>query len=658
QHLTSQRFTCSKLKVLTMRLVPAAGGTFLVVPHVVGFAVRPFEAATMAAVPRQPFAVVRRHPAAVATASASPRMCYDGRGWLECSRTSRKRPWWATKAAATPSRSSTAVSMTSTPSATTAGREVSVEDHDPSRPAGLLRLAIVGENADELGLKIAERHGLVATSMDVLMKGRKGRKTDNVKAKAAAEWLGERPASNGGVLTGFPTTATQAELLEKQGVGVEQLVLLERAGAAPEEAASESEGGELHLLTSRLEGKVVKLPSQQDVDSLCDSAASLLAVSGGQQRSSAALRDVDDGPPPAAKAVETSTLPPSTLRDADMMMSPSELAVARAEAADPEPEDLEAADHRRARSRAGAKAKRAEKAAIRRKKRMANEAQQLDTPFYVAVAQGGPKARFRPPVPMVPSRITERLSSAASPGGSEEDATAADGGAAVNTRLDFGPLVLDSPASDCLLAAGITEPTGIQQAGMGPILNGESVILHAMTGSGKTLTFLLPLMQRWTPGLLSTSAAASASAGVNGERASDKAGGGVSGAPWQLLLALPTRELAVQVAREVVLLSGGLTASVELLVDANNLHDLSKVTAPIVVGSAKVLERRIRKSRPTVREDVLPRIKCIVVDEVDRLVDVLSKHAPAKEAEKRKRHARPIAALLERVLAANGEAQV
>ncbi|CBN74466.1 DEAD box helicase [Ectocarpus siliculosus] len=546
--------------------------------------------------------------------------------------------------------------MTSTPSATTAGREVPVQDHEPSRPAGLLRLAIVGENADELGLRIAERHGLVATSMDGLMKGRKGRKTDNVKAKAAAEWLGTCPASTGGVLTGFPTTATQAELLEKQGVGVEQLVLLERAGAAPEEAANESEGGELHLLTSRLEGKVVKLPSQQDVDSLCDSAASLLAASGGQQRSSAALRDVDDAPAPPAKAAETSALPPSTLRDADMMMSPSELAVARAEAADPEPEGVEAADHRRARSRAGAKAKRAEKAAIRRKKRMANEAQQLDTPFYVAVAQGGPKARFRPPVPMVPSRITERLSSAASPGSGEEDGGGG-GGAAVNTRLDFGPLVLDSPASDCLLAAGITEPTGIQQAGMGPILNGESVILHAMTGSGKTLTFLLPLMQRWTPGLLSTSAAAAASAGVNGERASDKAGGGVSHAPWQLLLALPTRELAVQVAREVVLLSGGLTASVELLVDANTFHDLSKVTAPIVVGSAKVLERRIRKSRPTVREDVLPRIKCIVVDEVDRLVDVLSKHAPAKEAEKRKRHARPIAALLERVLAANGEAQ-
>lgn len=55
---------------------------------------------------------------------------------------------------------------------------------------------------------------------------------------------------------------------------------------------------------------------------------------------------------------------------------------------------------------------------------------------------------------------------------------------------------------------------------------------------------------------------------------------------------------------------------------------------------------------------MLPRVKCIVVDEVDRLVDVVSKHAPTREAEKRKRHVRPIAALLERVLSANGEAQV
>lgn len=70
------------------------------------------------------------------------------------------------------------------------------------------------------------------------------------------------------------------------------------------------------------------------------------------------------------------------------------------------------------------------------------------------------------------------------------------------------------------------------------------------------------------------------------------------------------------------------------------------------------LDRLIRKSRPTVRAEVLPRVKCIVVDEVDRLVDVLSKHAPPKEVEKRKRHARPIAALLERALQSSPDVQV
>lgn len=60
---------------------------------------------------------------------------------------------------------------------------------------GGLRLAVVGENADELGLRLAERYGLAATSMDELMKGRKGRKTDNVKARAASEWLASRGAA-------------------------------------------------------------------------------------------------------------------------------------------------------------------------------------------------------------------------------------------------------------------------------------------------------------------------------------------------------------------------------------------------------------------------------------------------------------------------------
>lgn len=71
-----------------------------------------------------------------------------------------------------------------------------------------------------------------------------------------------------------------------------------------------------------------------------------------------------------------------------------------------------------------------------------------------------------------------------------------------------------------------------------------------------------------------------------------------------------------------------------------------------------MIGRIIRKSRPTVRNDVLSRIECIVVDEVDRLVDVLPKHTPPREVEKRKKHARPIAALLGKVVEAKPDVQV
>jgi superfamily II DNA/RNA helicase len=66
-------------------------------------------------------------------------------------------------------------------------------------------------------------------------------------------------------------------------------------------------------------------------------------------------------------------------------------------------------------------------------------------------------------------------------------------------------------------------------------------MLHAMTGSGKTLAFLLPLMAR----------------------VSQK-----PKQPVQVIITVPTRELAVQIAREAVLLGGGQTSNVELIVDA------------------------------------------------------------------------------------------
>lgn len=360
-------------------------------------------------------------------------------------------------------------------------------------------------------------------------------------------------------------------------MALEQLVVVH--DRTEQETSGGADEGLSDLLT-RFGEKAVEIAANADVDKLCDFAAPLLVLARGKEQSlgGPAKRAVDKSQhsmegvaqpnqffaeAPGAASLERvdSDEEGYSLSEQTASMSPSERILA---------EERDPAAFRSAAmaAKAGAEKKRAAKEATKKKKRDANLAQQMDTPFYVAVAQGQPKSRYRPPPPTIPSRITERLSSAATAPGSEGE------GGTSNTRLDFGPLALGSPASDCLLAAGITEPTGIQQAGMGPIRNGESVILHAMTGSGKTLTFLLPLMQRWAPALFSPAAPASGPEGG-----------------FQVVLALPTRELAVQVAREVVLLAGGVTASVELLVDSSVLPDLSTVTAPIVVGSAKVLER-------------------------------------------------------------------
>lgn len=416
----------------------------------------------------------------------------------------------------------------------------------------------------------------------------------------------------GGILTGFPETPEQVESLKRHGVSFDKLVVIhepqhmspggdknhESAGQvqlANVEALSGKEAERYSEISKHMleldEGKLAEVSDDGDMETLCNSAAVILGLTelsdsggrykpvlespgssastvGGKQEGVHHISERhrgtgDDKPPLCAGMTE------SSLDERISTMSPAEHASAKAR----HPAAYESAVRA---AKAGVETKRALKQLIKEKKKAANEAQQLDTPFYLAVTGNKRKSRIRTPVPTIPSRITERLSSAAT--GDEEERAA-------NTRVDFGGLVLDSPASNCLMAADITEPTGIQQAGMKPILDGESVILHAMTGSGKTLTFLLPLMQRWAPSFFSSGAPTG-----SGRAASAAPTQGDEGA-FRVLLALPTRELAVQVAREAVLLAGGVTASVELLVDSGVHHDLGAVTAPIVIGSAKIVER-------------------------------------------------------------------
>src|SRR3954447_21691866 len=157
----------------------------------------------------------------------------------------------------------------------------------------------------------------------------------------------------------------------------------------------------------------------------------------------------------------------------------------------------------------------------------------------------------------------------------------------------FESLGLSPDLVDALSAAGITHPFPIQSLTIPDALAGRDVCGKAKTGSGKTLTFGLPLLER-TP------------------RAGPRA-------PTALVL-VPTRELAVQVH--------------DVLAPLGTVRD---VRVAVVYGG-QALERQARKldtgaeivvATPGRLIDLLDRkavslseLSCVVLDEADRMADM------------------------------------
>jgi len=92
------------------------------------------------------------------------------------------------------------------------------------------------------------------------------------------------------------------------------------------------------------------------------------------------------------------------------------------------------------------------------------------------------------------------------------------------TPVAFTSLGLDSGLERAIIDRGFETTTPIQGAVYPAVLDGIDLVACAQTGTGKTLAFLLPLMQRLVKG-------------------------GATGSTRVLILA-PTRELAVQIEDE------------------------------------------------------------------------------------------------------------
>lgn len=483
------------------------------------------------------------------------------------------------------------------------------------------RVAVISGAADEMtlasGLSSVYGSETAILDMKTLLKGKRGRKTEKSMATTAKQAIdAAHLEGKSWVLTGFPATAAEAEALESAGVSVDRIVVVQ-SSASEENGREYGKHGE----------KVVEVPYNSDPASIATSIKEALGV-----------RSIDSPKPKAKKLkpVESKMIDMAdTVADGDetVMSKPTKVV----------------------KSEPNAKVIRAAKQVVRKlstqlSEEVANSTSEDATttskveevnepvvPWYAAVAKptGGKKKLSQKKSAVVaaaasatirdarPSQVVQRLSSAAPE--MEIDKRPK------NIAMRFGDLVLKPPMSDCLKRAGILEPTPIQAASMVRIASGESVILHAVTGSGKTLAFLLPLLKRVAEN---------------------------PKVPRQIFIASPTRELAVQIAREAVLLQGGNTDSVAVLIEPEAVYQLAQITAPVVVGTSKVLAPLVKKVKPWLRKDVHGNASAIVCDEVDRLVDTLSKYSTAREVQQRERHPRPIMALLEMMKKNNPNLQV
>jgi len=161
----------------------------------------------------------------------------------------------------------------------------------------------------------------------------------------------------------------------------------------------------------------------------------------------------------------------------------------------------------------------------------------------------------------------------------------------------FSELALSPALTARLTAAQFSIPTPVQAAAIPPALAGHDVLATAQTGTGKTLAFLIPALER----LLQPPAAARAR-GI------------------EVLILTPTRELAMQITAQyqqlrprqlppAALLVGGLSERPQL----ESLRQGARVAVATPGRLEDFLQRQLMR---------LDGIGLLVLDEADRMLDI------------------------------------
>lgn len=155
--------------------------------------------------------------------------------------------------------------------------------------------------------------------------------------------------------------------------------------------------------------------------------------------------------------------------------------------------------------------------------------------------------------------------------------------------MNFRDLHIAEDLASSLAKSGIEEPTAIQRAAIPHVLEGRDVIIRSHTGTGKTLAYLLPILQRIDPEQRDV----------------------------QAVVIAPTQELAMQIVRIAQDLGSprgvralGLIGGASLKRQIERLKDKPQLVIGTPGRLVELLEMRRLKLHQT---------KAIVTDEVDQV---------------------------------------
>jgi ATP-dependent RNA helicase RhlE len=160
----------------------------------------------------------------------------------------------------------------------------------------------------------------------------------------------------------------------------------------------------------------------------------------------------------------------------------------------------------------------------------------------------------------------------------------------IETVLTFSDFNISAALKQQLANAKFVTPTPVQAGAIPPALEGQDVLATAQTGTGKTLSFLIPLVEKMQPGK----------------------------GPAALVL-LPTRELAIQVVEAYKQLTRNYKAAAVVVGGMAEGPQLQAIRngARLIVATPGRLEDYLTR-----RLVNLSGVKMLVLDEVDRMLDM------------------------------------